>query len=164
MRDNAHLHRVHALHCELLHRRLHIIVPRIVVDPIIARPNTREVALLVRPLIPNTILNTIQPPTAIRDAVAELASSRDAERRHRLVDGLAPGVARPASVARHRRVRLVVEGDVRMPVELDTVGAFHEAFPLGEAHEAVVQADVRALALAGATSLTNDLVGLVVAK
>ena len=54
----------------------------------------------------------------------------------------------------------VVEAEVAMDVQLETVAVGHIATPLAETKESIVEDNPRTVALTGARSQTNDVVSL----
>ena len=108
--------------------------------------------------------HTIDPQTTVVDRVAELARDRDTELLAALVHERTPSVASASGPDTNRvEVRLAIERDVRVRVENEAVCTWEEARPLSLGLEAVVDADVRAVALTNAGDATDDLVRLVVA-
>ena len=145
---------VHASERELLKTILDCLIPLGMVHPI-----TTVTTVAMR-----STADTIDPQTTVVDRVAELARDRDTELLAALVHERTPSVASASGPDTNRvEVRLAIERDVRVRVEDEAVCSWEETRPLCLGLEAVVDADVRAVALTETSDAADDLVRLVVA-
>lgn len=145
---------VHAGECELLETVLDRLVPLRVVHP-----ETAIASVAVR-----SAPHAIHPQSTVIDRVTELSCDADAKLLRALVHLRAPGVAcagRPD--ANWVEVRLTVEGDIWMRVQEEAVCAWEHIGPLCLTLEAVMDTNVRAVALTESGDASDDLVCLVVA-
>ena len=160
----TYLQCTHARKSELLDVILHVLVPSLPVLPWCAVAYEGIPAEIIRAIISRTLVHTVDPQSTVVDRVAELARNRDTELLAALVHERTPSVASASGPDANRvEVRLAIERDVRVRVEDEAVCSWEETRPLCLGLEAVVDADVRAVALTETSNAADDLVRLVVA-
>lgn len=108
--------------------------------------------------------NAIHPQSTVIDRVTELSGDAHAELLRALVHLGAPGVACAGGPDANRvEIRLAVEGDVGVRVEKEAICAREHVGPFCLTLEAVMDTDIRAVALAETGDASDDLVRLIVA-